>query len=374
MQGARAHLRSKARDLLADAYAMAESARKAAAHYKRALEYRLRFGGDSDERKPQCIICMDHDPPPAQSGCACRGEAGLAHVGCLVASAVAQQPHRGNAAWWECQTCKQHFTGPMRTGLAEAWWSRVRDEAEESKQRLAAADSLAQVRLADGQYAESEKIHREVLGVARRVLGEEHPNTLASAGNLASSLLRQGKCAESEQINREVLGVSKRVLGEEHRVTLMVGNNLAQSLSEQGKCAESEQINREVLVVVRRVLGEEHPYTLASAANLAMLLSTKQGGHVEAQRIMREVYGVERRVLGEEHPSMLTNANNLAILLARQGHLAEAEEVLRAALVVHHRVLGSSHAHTLLTAKNWDRVRSQLTKPLDSYAAADPAE
>jgi hypothetical protein len=86
-----------------------------------------------------CIVCLDSDPPPIQSGCACRSDTGLAHVGCLIEKAVAQQPHRGNAVWWECQTCGQQFTGAMQTGLAEAWWSRVCDEAEDCEERLAAA-------------------------------------------------------------------------------------------------------------------------------------------------------------------------------------------------------------------------------------------
>ncbi len=74
-----------------------------------------------------CIVCLDSDPPPIQSGCACRSDTGLAHVGCLIEKAVVQHPHRGNAVWWECLTCGQQFTGAMRTGLAEAWWSRVCD-------------------------------------------------------------------------------------------------------------------------------------------------------------------------------------------------------------------------------------------------------
>jgi len=50
-------------------------------------------------------------------------------VGCLIEKAVAQQPHRGIGAWWECQTCGQYFTGAMQIGLAEAWWSgRSADE------------------------------------------------------------------------------------------------------------------------------------------------------------------------------------------------------------------------------------------------------
>ncbi len=93
-----------------------------------------------------CIICMGSDPPPIQSGCACRSDTGLAHVGCLIETAVAQRPHRGKKVWWECQTCGQRFTGAMRTGLAEAWWSRVCEQAEESEERLAAAGNLIELR------------------------------------------------------------------------------------------------------------------------------------------------------------------------------------------------------------------------------------
>ena len=91
-----------------------------------------------------CIICLDSDPPPIQSGCACRSDTGLAHLGCLIEKAVSQQAHRGFEVWWECQTCGQDFTGAMRTGLGEAWWSRVCDQAEESAERLSAANNLAQ--------------------------------------------------------------------------------------------------------------------------------------------------------------------------------------------------------------------------------------
>ena len=103
---------------------------------------------------------------------------------------------------------------PMQTGLAGAWWSRVCDQAEESAERLCAADNLAECRRCDGQYAEAERIHREVLEVRRRVQGDEHPDTLTSANNLAQSLSNQGKYADAERINRELLDVTQRVLGE----------------------------------------------------------------------------------------------------------------------------------------------------------------
>ena len=96
--------------------------------------------------EPSCIICLDSDPPAIQSGCGCRSDGGLAHVGCLVEKAVSQQPHRGNEVWWVCQTCGQRFTGAMRTGLGEGWWWRVREQAEENPERLAAAVNLAECR------------------------------------------------------------------------------------------------------------------------------------------------------------------------------------------------------------------------------------
>ncbi len=145
-----------------------------------------------------CIICYASVPPPIQSGCACRSDSGLAHVDCLIAKAVSQLAHRGTKVWWECQTCEQCFTGAMRTGLGEAWWSRVCEQAEESKERLAAANNLAECRRCDGQYAEAEGIEREVLGVTRRVLGEEHPQTLTSAGNLASRYAEE--CGQSSTV------------------------------------------------------------------------------------------------------------------------------------------------------------------------------
>ena len=89
-----------------------------------------------------CTICLDASPPPMQSGCACRGDGGLAHVECRIKSAVAQEEHRGDEAWMRCLTCTGYFTGPMRTGLAEAW-SRVRQQEEEGRERVAVVTNLA---------------------------------------------------------------------------------------------------------------------------------------------------------------------------------------------------------------------------------------
>ena len=177
------------------------------------------------EAEHVCIICLDSDPPPIQSGCACRSDTGLAHLDCLIEKAVSQQAHRGNV-WWECQTCGQDFTWAMRMGLGEAWWSRVCVQAEESAERLCAAHNLGSCRLFDGEYAEAERIERGLLGVRRMVLGEEHPDTLKGAGNLATTLAYQAKFAEAEGVLQATLEARRRVLGNAHPDTLSIAQSL----------------------------------------------------------------------------------------------------------------------------------------------------
>ncbi len=45
-----------------------------------------------------CIICLDSNPPPVQCGCACRGDMGLAHIGCIIRSAEYYATRRGPKA------------------------------------------------------------------------------------------------------------------------------------------------------------------------------------------------------------------------------------------------------------------------------------
>ena len=76
-------------------------------------------GGGSDAGGG-CRICLDNTPAPIQCGCACRGEAGLAHPGCMVQAAVARQEQKARlaAAWRTCGLCGTNFTGAMMHALA----------------------------------------------------------------------------------------------------------------------------------------------------------------------------------------------------------------------------------------------------------------
>ena len=125
-----------------------------------------------------CFICLDTSPPPVQCGCACRGDSGLAHVGCLVQAAESREANGGGKGGWRaCRTCKNKFTGAVSIGLAEAQWLRVRDQPAESNDRLYAASILASSLFEQGKYEEAAQMQRELLEVQRRVPqpSAEHP-------------------------------------------------------------------------------------------------------------------------------------------------------------------------------------------------------
>ena len=80
--------------------------------------------------------------------------------------------------------------------------------------------------MAQGRYADAEKLQRQTLDIRRRVLGKEHPDTLSSMNNLANVLSDEAKYAEAERLLREALPTMRHVLGETHEDTLSGMNNL----------------------------------------------------------------------------------------------------------------------------------------------------
>jgi tetratricopeptide (TPR) repeat protein len=307
-----------------------------------------------------CVICLDTNPPPIQSGCACRGDSALAHIDCRIQAALSQQGAlRLTKPWSQCRTCKQDFTGPMQMALAEAWWSRVRDDDEESPERRAAQRNLAVALLGQGKDAEAEPMLRRLHKLETRLLGAEHPLTLRSAGLLAQTVMGQNRDADAEPMLRKQHAALTRVLGAEHPDTLLTANDLACTVLRQGKYADAEMIYREVLRVQKRVLGADDTEILTTAGNLATSIS-KQGRYVEAEAIDREVLGVKMRVFGAVHPNTLQSTVNLSTSLSDQGKYTAAEQLLQTALASCRRILGPTHPTTLRFAPSLQILQAHI--------------
>ena len=315
---------------------------------------------------PCCTICLDggDDPVPIQRGCACRGDAGLAHVACLaeVAARKATGVHEG---WFACPTCGQQYTGAMFLGLQRALVHRLRTRPRHDYDRLVAEGNLGNALRTAGELAEAADVLARVLAVLKRAHGEDDVNTLNTASNLGITYQQHGRLAEAEELQVWVLDANARLRGKEHPRTLNATTNLANTYSKQGKLAEAEELQVAVLEARKRRQGEEHTATLNAAGNLARTYS-QQGKHAEAEELEVSTLAVSRQVLGAEHPDTLLRANNLAATCMNLGRLAEAEVLLVETLAASRRVRGAPHPETLRAAGNLARTYGKQGRGADA--------
>jgi hypothetical protein len=85
-----------------------------------------------------------------------------------------------------------------------------------------------------GNYKESEKLHRRTLDIRKRVLGVEHPELMDSMQYLAQALMGAGAYQEAEQSPRETLDLRIKTFHLEHRSALTSMSYLAEALNQQG--------------------------------------------------------------------------------------------------------------------------------------------
>jgi hypothetical protein len=304
-----------------------------------------------------CTICLDvGDPLPIQSGCGCRGDAGLAHVGCRAEAAAHKARSSGNTLGWEaCMTCGQGFTGQMGLGLAEAWWSAVKGFDEENEERQMAGNWLAQALSRQGRYAECERKCRELRAVQRRMPRPDSDTAMHTAHLLGDALVSQEKYVDAEVVYREVLAKRREHLGGEDPDTLSTLMSLGNVFHAQGKLDDAFAAYKNVRAVQERVLGAEHLNTLITTTNIAMTLQ-QQSKHQESEILFRDVIGVQQRVLGPEHPRTLDTRHALCAALYNQKKYGEAEARCREVLAASHRVLGANHPDTIAISQHLARI------------------
>ena len=308
----------------------------------------------SDETDGCCFICGIGSQPLIQSGCGCRGDAGLAHATCRVFAAesyLKQKAEYGKPAtlnpWVDCSTCGQRFTGGMQRTLGLEWWTRMKDKGDtHCLHRLMAASNWAICLFDDGRAVDAELMQRRVLGWLTQI-----PNGLllnprsgfASDADLrtfrlklvkarAASLQKQSKLDEAESLLREVLGEMREMrrantTRDESEPT--VANDLATILLQKGDARGAETLFREVLRVIDEdsSQGAIHGKDIVSVKiNIATSL-LEQGKTDEAGAIIREAIETSLRVFGPAHLLTMYSLVTFGKVLLEQKRFTEAEEL-----------------------------------------------
>lgn len=224
-----------------------------------------------------CTICLDTEGEVIQQGCCCRGDAGAAHVACLIELAAhAADTRKDWNSWSRCNTCLDYFTGTMQNALAEAWFARVVERDSEDEERSHATTCLADSLYGQGRYAEAARYEAEVLEIDKRLYGEEHGNYLTAACNLATSYKAMGDYIKAAELQLSVLEARTRLHGQDHPDTLYCASSLAVIYDHQSKYTEAEEILVRVWHKCKELLGEESQQTMQCGVDLAATL-TAQG-------------------------------------------------------------------------------------------------
>jgi tetratricopeptide (TPR) repeat protein len=199
----------------------------------------------------------------------------------------------------------------------------------ESREAMNTMHDLAWALLQQDRVAEAEALERKLMGMQRRVLGEDHPDTLATVSELAFTLC-EGKinCDEGVRLNQEVLEKQKHVLGPEHRYTLVTMDNLALNLAKDGQLTEAEKLQQESLKIHLRAFGAENLSTINAMLNLGEL-QRDLGRFDDAKVQLSQALELELRVLGPDQPETAVTKYDLATVAVHDGLDEEALSLLR---------------------------------------------
>jgi hypothetical protein len=220
---------------------------------------------------------------------------------------------------------------------------------------------IADLLIADGKYADAEKVLRSAIQARSSALGPEHPGTLDSRHRLIYALSRETKNTEAETEARDVLRLREKILGPEHADTLVSRYDLGEPLVNQGKFAEAETLYRNVIQLSEKVVGPDHPRTLAARVGLATVLGN-EGKHAEAEPLYREIIRLDEKLYGAEYPNTLNDRMNLATTLQQQRKYSEAEAEYRDVIRLDQKMIGAEHPDTLSCRLNLTALLNEEKK------------
>ncbi|MBB5059115.1 serine/threonine protein kinase/Tfp pilus assembly protein PilF [Granulicella aggregans] len=230
--------------------------------------------------------------------------------------------------------------------LFNAVLAQDRRSTKDPRLGMKAMTGLAMVSASQGDYARSSAQLERALKSETGALGAQDPAVLSAMSELADQYTNQGKFAESVAMQVRVLEIRKKTLGLEHPETLASMDGLAFVYREQGDFPRAESLFLQILEIERRVLGPAHPDTLLTMKNLGRLYYA-QHKYLHAEPLLAESYEGRLRVLGEDHPDTLQSMSNLAALYWKEGKYDQAEPLFIKALAGERRILGPIHPATI---------------------------
>ncbi len=213
-----------------------------------------------------------------------------------------------------------------------------------------------------GQPEEARQYLERARLLTEEILGADHPNSLAVLNNLAFAYEETGRLEEYRSLRADLYRRAQQHLGPEHPSTLLYMNSYALMCRSDGRLDEARDLNREALRICQEKLGPEHLLTLTCLNNRALFhLDEKQFD--QAIAIFQEVLKTRQRVLGYEHPETLHVMANLANAYYDSEQDDLAMPLLEETLRMRRKVLPANDAKTMDSIFHLARGYLTIGKP-----------
>jgi hypothetical protein len=270
-----------------------------------------------------------------RTGCACRSELALAHVGCL---ARAAEESKQDAVWWSCRTCKKVFTGQMRGKLALEFLPRTEPGARWSVAEM----NVATAARLEGRYADAAKMHRVLYDRAVAERGAESSLAIKILTELVADA--SGLGVGAAELGAQLLDVCERALGSKHASTVRARSDLAVRRCREGRGAYAE-LEQTLRNSIDDAAAHDHGLLMRAKCNLCVVLRAMRR-HNEAYEQESEVLAELTRVFGRDHPNTIKSKYEVACDLINAGLHEQAESVLRELEDDSARVFGATTNNT----------------------------
>jgi eukaryotic-like serine/threonine-protein kinase len=208
--------------------------------------------------------------------------------------------------------------------------------------RVAAA--RANVFLAQGDWAASERALLEAIPRLERTVGPEDNQYFAAVSNLGIAQMKLGRFEDALATSERARAISEKVFGPMHPDFANVLMNIGNVLHKMGREDEAAQAQQRALEIREQTVGPEDPVVASSLSNLAQI-KQDAGRLEEARRLYERALAINEKSFGPEHASTAKVAFNLCLDLQELGDFARALPLCERALAAFEK---ASPNHPLL--------------------------
>lgn len=235
-----------------------------------------------------------------------------------------------------------YFSDDAESLMMEAQDIRVGHFGAASLETARSYNSIGELRYAQGDFKEAERLFRETLRLNETLPVGVHTNVSLALNNLAAAVRSLGRIDEAEALHRRALAIRRQEHGNRSAPVAESLQNLGVIEQSRNRPDAAIVFYREALDIRSHILGEAHPLTLQTLSSVGTA-HLQAGRPDEAEPIIRRVVEVYRSIpYGADHERARV-MRNLAEIARQKGNLDEADDLLREILATQQRVLGTDH-------------------------------